>query len=142
VVRSTLHPKPIPLIVTIEPLDSTALVTARIAFSVPIVNAYPNPLSAGPVFASHPLDMQQLETNQAKMSHCGPPTCNIEVKLLGINEAAVETGSDPLGELCVRGPGVGDPIPMGVQLEDGWIDIGVKARARANGTFFPDDLRV
>jgi len=82
--------------------------------------------------------MQQLDTNQAAMSHFGPPTCNIEVKLLGINEAAMETGSDPSGELCVRGPGVGDPIPMGVQLEDGWIDVGVETHVKANGTFVLD----
>jgi long-chain acyl-CoA synthetase len=84
----------------------------------------------------------QLERNHAEISHCGPPTCNVEIKLVGIDEAAVGTGSDPLGELCVRGPGVGDPIPMGVQLEDGWIDAGVKARVRANGTFLLDGLAV
>lgn len=101
-------------------------------------------MSASPIFASHPLDMQLLETTQpdfpdapSKLLHCGPPLCNIEVKLTGINEDVVESGADPVGELCIRGPGVGDPVPMGVQLEDGWIDTGVKARARSNGTFVP-----
>jgi hypothetical protein len=99
----------------IEPVDGAAIVPARIALSVPIVNAYPNPLSAGPVFASHPLDMQVLDT-RAKSSfaaeekeegqsktHTGAPTCNIEVKLLRINEEAVVGGADPEGEVSGTG---------------------------------------
>ena len=96
----------------IEPVDGAAIVPARIALSVPIVNAYPNPLSAGPVFASHPLDMQVLDTRAKPLSsaveekeekqsktHTGAPTCNIEVKLLGVNEEAVVGGADPEGEV-------------------------------------------
>ncbi|KIM28964.1 hypothetical protein M408DRAFT_329011 [Serendipita vermifera MAFF 305830] len=126
-----------------EPSDAAAIVPARIALSVPIVAAYPSPLSTGPVFASHPLDLQVLDPGSGSgeadsspsKTHTGAPTCNIEIKLLHIAEEAVNGGADPEGELCIRGPGVGDPVPMGVQLEDGWIDAGVNARVRANGTF-------
>lgn len=38
-------------------------------------------------------------------------------------------------QLCIRGPAVGDPVPMSVQLEEGWVDSGIDARVRANGTF-------
>lgn len=88
----------------VEPSDAAAVVPARIAFSVPIVTAYPSPLSAGPVFASHPLDMQVLDTSNETDSgpsktHTGAPTCNVEVKLLHISEEAVAGGADPEGEV-------------------------------------------
>ena len=90
----------------IEPSEAAAIVPARIAFSVPIVTAYPSPLAAGPVFASHPLDMQVLDGGESNDSesapaktHTGAPTCNVEIKLLNIAEEAVEGGADPEGEV-------------------------------------------
>lgn len=98
--------------VLLDSVDSAAIVPARIALSVPIVNAYPNPLSTGPIFASHPLDMQVIDTATKVLSesdesapikmHTGAPTCNIEVKLLKIDEKAVLGGADPDGEVSAR----------------------------------------
>lgn len=81
-------------------VDSDQLLSARVAFSLPVINVYPNPLSAGPVFASHPLDMQLSEiTEKPSIGHVGPPTCNIEVKLLDVDEAALASGADPVGKV-------------------------------------------
>ena len=48
--------KEYPEIVCEGPVGHDALPPARIALSVPIVNAHDHPLVAGPVFFSHPLD--------------------------------------------------------------------------------------
>jgi hypothetical protein len=45
-------------------------------------------------------------------------------------------------KLYIRGPGVGDPVPIGMQLEDGWVDSGMTARVRANGTFVVGNRRL
>ncbi|KAG9055638.1 hypothetical protein FS842_001619 [Serendipita sp. 407] len=126
------------------PVQQAALLPARIALSIPVMSVYASPLSASPVFASHPLDMQILETSEnrdtdSKNAHSGPPTSNVAVKLLRIREESVAVGGDPEGEICIRGPGVGDPIPMNVSLEDGWIPCGVTAKVLANGTFVVGD---
>jgi hypothetical protein len=42
--------------------------------------------------------VQENEEGQSK-THTGAPTCNIEVKLLGIHEEAVVGGADPEGEV-------------------------------------------
>ncbi|KAG8831329.1 hypothetical protein FRC17_003282 [Serendipita sp. 399] len=115
------------------PISQVSLLPARIALSVPIISVYANPLSASPIFASHPLDMQILETSdndepETRNAHSGPPTYNVAVKLLRIHEESVIAGGDPEGEICVRGPGVGDPIPMSVQLDEGWVSCGVTAK--------------
>ncbi|PVG02165.1 acetyl-CoA synthetase-like protein [Serendipita vermifera] len=132
-------------------IDSSTILPARIALSVPLVFTYASPLSTGPVFASHPLDMQvqedvskgaNLDPLEIKKAHCGPPLSNMEVKLATIHEEAVVAGADPDGELYIRGPGVGDPVPIGMQLEDGWVDSGMTARVRTNGTFIVGNRRV
>lgn len=57
--------------------------------------------------SSHMLDLQAfpvIEDNRVNaegsfgsMAHVGPPTINIEVKLVGVNDAAVEAGASPVG---------------------------------------------
>lgn len=72
---------------------------------MPVVNAFSHPLSSSPIFASHPLDLQMLdigkEDSDSMNAHTGPPSCNIEVKLLKLNEEAVAAGADPEGEVCI-----------------------------------------
>lgn len=87
-----------------------ALTPARIALSVPIVNAHEHPLVAGPVFFSHPLDFQMFEGQSdpahpqfSDIAHVGPPSINVEGKLFGVDDAAVEKGANPVGQVCMTG---------------------------------------
>lgn len=121
---------------------------ARIALSVPIVNAFTHPLSPAPALATHPLDLQELPNVDA---HTGPPGINVEVKLRGVDDAAVEGGADPVGEVLTRGPPVGkrvgleDYVNVGAGGEgeeqevggegEGWTALGVRARVQTNGAF-------
>ncbi|KAH8107160.1 acetyl-CoA synthetase-like protein [Cristinia sonorae] len=134
-----------------EPLEESAVTPARIALSIPVVNVYTHPAVSGPVFASHPLDLQTFPAippvpsataadNYAFTyeSPVGPPTVNIESKLLGVNDAAVEGGSDPVGQLWVRGPSVGKLLYVDEpekEEDKGWVDTGDRARVLTNGTF-------
>lgn len=132
-------------------LEAAALSPARIALSIPLVNSYIHPTVAGPVFASHPLDVQTFATipsvpsataaeNYAFTydSPVGPPTVNVEAKLTGVNDDAIESGSDPVGALFVRGPSVGKLLyveSLEGEEEQGWVETGDRARVLTNGTF-------
>ncbi|TFY60630.1 hypothetical protein EVJ58_g5013, partial [Rhodofomes roseus] len=122
------------------------------ALSVPIVNAHVHPLVAGPVFASHPLDLQTFPAQEAEtkasaadsfaftyLAAVGPPSVNVEVKLLGVDDSAIENGGDPLGALHIRGPSVGKLVRRQdaevVEEGDWWVPIGQRARVVPNGTF-------
>lgn len=94
--------------------DQKSLLDARVALSVPVVNAFSHPLSASPIFASHPLDMQMLDTgdenhSDSKTAHTGAPSCNVQVRLLKLDEDAVAKGGDPEGEVRVHSPSL---LPM------------------------------
>ena len=132
-------------------LEAAGLSPARIALSIPLVNSYIHPTVAGPVFASHPLDVQTFATiptvptataaeNYAFTydSPVGPPTVNVEAKLTGVNDGAIESGGDPVGALFVRGPSVGKLLyvesPEGEE-DQGWVETGDRARVLTNGTF-------
>jgi len=133
------------------PLESQALVLSRVAVSVPLVNVYVHPLVAGPVFASHPLDLQTFpptaETASSMsaadafaftyLAPVGPPAVNVEAKLLGVDDAAVEAGADPVGSVLVRGPVVGKLLRPQDEQEDGedWVALGQRAKVAANGAF-------
>ncbi|TCD65411.1 hypothetical protein EIP91_002710 [Steccherinum ochraceum] len=133
------------------PLEASAITPARIALSIPVVNSYIHPAVTGPIFASHPLDLQTfpsippVQTASAAENYSftydgavGPPTVNIEAKLLGVNDPAVEGGSDPVGSLQVRGPSVGKLLYVDeseAEEERGWVDTGDRARVLTNGTF-------
>ena len=115
------------------------------------MNVHTHPTVAGPVVASHPLDLQTFPATPSGSSASaadkysftyqapvGPPTVNIEVKLVGINDEAVESGADPIGSLLVRGPPVGKLLHSDEPLEEedrGWVETDERARVLTNGTF-------
>ncbi|KAF7321822.1 Acetyl-CoA synthetase [Mycena kentingensis (nom. inval.)] len=126
------------VIVSGGPIPGDCLRPARAALSVPIINCFSHPLVAGPVLASHALDLQDLGLPTA---HSGPPSVNVEVKLVGVVDDLVEEGGDPRGVLMVRGPSVGKlssmegsyvSIPSG---EEEWMGTGEHASVLANGAF-------
>lgn len=90
-------------------IDASALTSIRIALSVPISHVYVDPCVAGPVTSSHMLDMQVFPTatqNETDLfdalAHVGPPSINTEVKLVGVDDAAVEGGASPIGQVSCR----------------------------------------
>jgi long-chain acyl-CoA synthetase len=123
----------------IEPSNMTP---SRIALSIPLVHAYTHPLVAGPILASHPLDLQSFPSTVgdsfSQIAHVGPPSINVEVKLIGIQDEGVENGEDPAGILHIRGPPVGKMVGVGedtVDDENGWVSVGAKAKVYTNGSF-------
>lgn len=125
------------------PLNAAVLTPARIALSIPLVNCYTHPLVPGPVLASHPLDLQDFPgLKDALVAHVGPPSVNIETKLVGLDDEKVENGADPVGNLCIRGPPVGKLLGnddyVSIPSEDdkeGWVSTGVRAKIQSNGAF-------
>ena len=119
------------------------LTPARVALSVPLVIAHTHPLVSAPILASHPHDMQTFAlTSDKELAHVGPPTVNIEVKLVGVDDEAVEKGGDPAGVLHMRGPIVGQALTLTddeenyAPKEDGpWVSTGDQARVQTNGVF-------
>ena len=64
---------------------------------------------------------------------------NVEAKLTGVDDAAVEAGADPVGALEVRGPSVGRPLEIddeaAAEEVRGWRVTGERAKVAPNGTF-------
>lgn len=124
-------------------LSSSVLTPARIALSVPLVNAAIHSLVAGPILASHPFDLQNFFSlangdSFSAVAPVGPPSINLEVKLIGVDDTSVENGGDPVGMLSVRGPPVGRLFGMSETTESDegeWVSIGLKAKVMTNGTF-------
>lgn len=139
------------LIVLVEPIESQVLTPARVALSVPLVFVHSHPQVSGPVLATHPLDVQAFPAETASpgasaadnyafsyLSAIGAPAINVETKLAGVDDAAVEDGQDPVGNLMIRGPSVGvllDVEPKEGELDKGWIESGERAKVMPNGTF-------
>ncbi|KAI0670544.1 acetyl-CoA synthetase-like protein [Trametes maxima] len=141
------------VIVSGGPLEAQALAPARIALSVPVINAHAHPLVAGPVFASHALDLQTFPTAApggpsasaadayafTYLAPVGPPSVNVEAKLTGVDDTTVEAGADPIGVLYVRGPSVGRPLSVEEEPQEeelrGWRETGERAKVSPNGTF-------
>jgi long-chain acyl-CoA synthetase len=65
------------------------------------VLAYTHPLVCGPVFASHPLDVQTFPhaADEKYAASVGPPAINVEVRLDHVNEAAYENGAAVAGDV-------------------------------------------
>ena len=132
------------VIVSEGTVPTSLLTPARIALSVPLVIAHTHPLVCAPIMASHPQDVQTFTaTSIQDFTHVGPPTVNIEVKLIGVDDGAIERGDDPEGVLYVRGPIVGrvpsladgqeaDEEP---KVEEPWVSTGNRARVQTNGAF-------
>lgn len=76
----------------------------------------------------------------------GPPSVNIEAKLVGVSDDAVESGGDPEGVLLVRGPSVGKLIgtedyvnvssgASPIEEDEGWVGTGVRVSVQTTGAF-------
>jgi long-chain acyl-CoA synthetase len=121
------------------PLPSDALVSARLALSIPVINTHTHGSAAGPLFATHAFDLQMLPSSSttAEPAHVGAPSVNVEVKLLGVNDNEVEKGADPVGEILVRGPSVGNMLSADGEAgeKNAWVHTGEKARVMTNGAF-------
>lgn len=84
------------------PCEEKTFPTARLALSVPLINAHIEPISTAPIFASHPFDLQHFPPSrpEEEVAHVGPPAANLEVKLTGEKDADVSGESkDPLGKV-------------------------------------------
>lgn len=118
--------------------------------SIPLVNAHTHPVAAGPLFASHPVDLQIFPISPEhasdpfeRLAHIGPPSCNVEAKLAGVNDEATENGSDPVGMIMIRGPSIGKIMGTGEESyievpsesEEHWVATGERAKVLANGAF-------
>jgi len=116
-------------------LPNDALTPARIALSVPLINTFVHPSTSGPLLATHAFDLQSFPSAEGEQAHSGAPSVNVEMKLIGVDDAAVERENDPKGELLVRGPPVGTPISGTETAEQDWLHTGVVARVMTNGAF-------
>jgi long-chain acyl-CoA synthetase len=107
---------------------------------------FTHPVVAGPILASHPLDVQDFVSPQKAnldetSAPVGCPSINIEAKLVGVSDDAVESGSVPLGTLLVRGPSVGkllgleDYVNVPSSEDEGWVGTGARAMVQTNGAF-------
>ncbi|KAF7322810.1 Acetyl-CoA synthetase [Mycena chlorophos] len=128
------------VIVSEGPLPGDALTPARGSLSIPVINCFSHPLVSGPVLASHALDLQDLGT---KVAHSGPPSINVEAKLVGVDDEVIEGGGDPSGVLMIRGPPVGKLGSMeasyvsipGSEEAEAWSGTGIRATVLPNGAF-------
>ena len=115
------------------------LTPTRIAFSIPYVNAVGSDLVCGPLFASYPHDLQihpppTTGGEFESIAHVGAPTVSMEVKLIGVDDAAIERGEDPVGEVYVRGPPVGTLLGE-KQSGENWLPTGYRGKVQPNGCF-------
>lgn len=133
------------------PVEASSVTPNRIALSVPLVNAHIHHLAAGPIFASHSLDLQifpvpdESAEEIERSAHVGPPSINLEAKLARVDDQAIENGSDPIGALTVRGPIVGKvlgtgedsyiEVPPSSTSNEGWVATGETAKVLTNGAF-------
>ncbi|TFK26386.1 acetyl-CoA synthetase [Coprinopsis marcescibilis] len=127
-------------------IEASLMTPARIAFSVPVINCLSHPLVTAPVLASHAFDLQDFTLDKTNVSvefpaHTGPPGVNVEVKLVGVDDEAVESGSDPVGVMLVRGPPVAKLVNVEGYVEvpptnddEGWTGLGIRARMQTNGS--------
>ena len=110
-VAGSCSPSSVPRVLTfncvVGPLDMSAQIPAQIALSVPVSHIHIHRLSTSALFASHPYDLQitpEGEISKRGGWHYGPPTANVEIKLTGVDESAVERGGDPEGLVCPQSP--------------------------------------
>ena len=103
------------------------------------------------MLASHFLDVQTFPTGAGTsgssavdnyafsyLAAVGAPSINIEAKLKGVDDTAIENGGDPVGDLSLRGPSVGvllDAETPEDEVDKGWIESGERTKVSPNGTF-------
>jgi len=80
-------------------------------------------------------------------AHVGPPSINVEAKLVGVDDDKIENGGDPTGLLLIRGPSVGKmgndhhedyiqvPSAEKDEKDEGWINTEFRATVQPNGSF-------
>ena len=120
------------------PADS--LTPTRIAFSIPYVSAVSSDFVFGPLFASYPHDLQIHPSSEVSgefesVAHVGAPTVSLEVKLTDVDDAVIEEGKDPVGQVYVRGPPVGTLLGDGETTGESWVPAGYRGKAQPNGCF-------
>lgn len=84
------------------PCPEKTFPASRIALSVPLINAHIEPISTAPILASHPFDLQHFPPSRAEeeVAHVGPPTANVEVKLVASSDVEVDQAlHDPVGKV-------------------------------------------
>lgn len=59
----------------------------------------------------------------------------MEVKLVGVDDAVIEEGKDPAGEVYVRGPPAGAFLGDKNQDGENWLATGYWGKAQPNGCF-------
>ncbi|KAG2061489.1 acetyl-CoA synthetase-like protein [Suillus hirtellus] len=120
-------------------LLSDALVPARLALSIPLINTYTHGSATGPLFATHAFDLQMLPSSSpaTEPAHVGAPSVNVEAKLISVKDNVVEQGADPIGEILVRGPSVGNMLSADGEAgeKNAWVHTGKTARVMTNGAF-------
>ncbi|KAG1800858.1 uncharacterized protein HD556DRAFT_964734 [Suillus plorans] len=120
-------------------LPSDALVPARLALSIPLINTYTHGSATGPLFATHAFDLQMLPSSSpaTEPAHVGAPSVNVEAKLISVKDNVVEQGADPIGEILVRGPSVGNMLSADGEAgeKNAWVHTGKTARVMTNGAF-------
>ncbi|KAG1841377.1 hypothetical protein C8R48DRAFT_739175 [Suillus tomentosus] len=120
-------------------LPSDALVPARLALSIPLINTYTHGSATGPLFATHAFDLQMLFSSSpaTEPAHVGAPSVNVEAKLISVKDNVVEQGADPIGEILVRGPSVGNMLSADGEAgeKNAWVHTGKTARVMTNGAF-------
>jgi len=120
------------------PVDT--LTPTRIAFSIPYVNTVSSDLVCGPLFASYPHDLQIHPSPGGNgefesIAHVGAPTVSLEAKLVGVDDAVIEEGKDPVGEVYVRGPPAGTLLGENNLNGESWLPAGYYGKAQPNGCF-------
>jgi long-chain acyl-CoA synthetase len=84
-----------------DPVVNAGLLPMQVALSIQLIRVFSHPIVCGPICASHGLDLQYFPNggNPDASAHVGPPSANIEIKLSGVDDTAIENGADPVGEV-------------------------------------------
>lgn len=86
----------------VGPSNEADFPAARLALSVPLINAHIEPISTAPILATHPFDLQHFPAKEGQeMVHVGPPAANVEIKLMANTDEEVDHNiHDPVGTVC------------------------------------------
>lgn len=78
----------------------------RAGFGTSLQRVFYHPVAAGPILANQPYDFQVLHKLSSPL-HCGPPSVNVECKLIDVPEPSLIVNDAWKGKLLVRGPSIG-----------------------------------
>lgn len=136
-------------ILTYDPISQSCANLIRAGFGVTLQKIYTHPVSAGPILASQPYDFQTLQLPNATL-HCGPPSVNVECKIVDVPEPSLSNNDAWKGKLLVRGPSIAverhpDDIPhnsgpssdpkSNIVASECFYDVAQIAHVLPNGTF-------